>query len=71
LYTICDWFKSTNKDKKDVAIAHREEISSTTPLHAACRHPDPPLDIIKDFLSCSTNVAKIEDNDAWIPLNYG
>ena len=47
--TIRNWFKSHDKEKQDVAISHRREISSMNPLHAACRHPDPPLDIIEAF----------------------
>ena len=81
---IREWCRNTSPEDRAVAIAEREKNSKRTPLHEACNHSDPPLDIIQSLLSFANpqnqmrnnanqpsyvSPAQYVDKDYWTPLH--
>ena len=64
------WFMDHRSRAERYAACVQQGVSSTSPLHFICQHPNCPLDIVKAIINYGTETVSWEDTNGWLPLHY-
>mmetsp|Transcript_4676 Transcript_4676/g.7059 ORF Transcript_4676/g.7059 Transcript_4676/m.7059 type:complete len:918 (+) Transcript_4676:152-2905(+) len=63
------WFSAHQSQEERYQAATYLGLLESTPLHVACKLPDPPSDIIQKLIDCAPETVSWADSNGWLPLH--